>query len=179
MLCGACCQQNYQTLDDSIVWSYTPCHPSDPDPSHNNEAWSFNPNGTITEIMSGKCLDAPGAFSGASLVINTCSGSPTQQWKWSGSGSSRPITNGVSGLCLDMGPVPWVSPCAHPPASTMVMCDTTLSFQQRVSDLVANLTVAEKMVLFADNTQVRWGRVVPRDVSCHRDVSQGCVTIDE
>ena len=83
------------------------------------------------------------------MVINTCSGAVTQQWKWDA--TTHQITNGGgSSLCLDVGKAPSVNPCSVPPASGMAMCDTTLSFQQRVSDLVGNLTVAEKMVLFAN-----------------------------
>ena len=45
--------QNYATTPGSTVWAFTPCHPTDPDPAHNNEAWNLAANGSIVEIMSG------------------------------------------------------------------------------------------------------------------------------
>ena len=73
--------QNYATTPESPVWAFAPCHPDDHDPAHHNEAWSINANGTITEIMSGLCLDTLYGItlSEAPIVINTCSGAPTQQ----------------------------------------------------------------------------------------------------
>jgi hypothetical protein len=73
--------QNYGTSTGSIVWAYSPCHPQDHDPSHYNEAWTMNPNGTITEIMTGMCLDTvhSTAFSQSPIVINPCTGVQTQK----------------------------------------------------------------------------------------------------
>lgn len=73
--------QNYGTTPGSTVWAYSPCHPNDDAPAHQNEAWSFNANGTITEIMSGLCLDTLSSMvlNGISVTINTCSGAATQQ----------------------------------------------------------------------------------------------------
>jgi hypothetical protein len=76
--------QGYGTADGSQVWAYYPCHPSDPDPAHRNEAWNVNGDGTITEIMTGKCLDTEvsGTIDPSDLnavVIRTCNGKTTQQ----------------------------------------------------------------------------------------------------
>ncbi len=74
--------QGYSTTDGSPVWAFFPCHPDDPDPGHRNEAWAVNPNGTITEIMTGKCLDTErSGFIAATnpIVIRACNGKATQQ----------------------------------------------------------------------------------------------------
>ncbi len=135
----------------STVWASSPCHPSDPNPAHNNEAWSVNPNGTITEEMSGLCLDAPTTAVFGSVFINTCSGAATQQWAWDN--TSHHISSGAGpGLCLDVAQLPRTDPCALPPASSMAMCDTTLTFQERVTDLVGNLTLAEKVGLIVTDS---------------------------
>ncbi len=97
-------------------------------------------------------LDAPTTAPNGPVVINTCSSSATQKWIWDS--TTLLITNGAdSNLCLDFGESTWVNPCSLPPASGMAMCDTTLTFQQRVTDLVSNLTTAEKMGLFANGAK--------------------------
>jgi hypothetical protein len=47
-----------------------------------NQAWSFNSNGTITEVQSGLCLDVTGASTanGALVELWTCNGGSNQQW---------------------------------------------------------------------------------------------------
>lgn len=42
-----------------------------------NMAWNFNSNGTITSVMSGKCLDV----SSRHVEVNSCNGSSTQRWE--------------------------------------------------------------------------------------------------
>ena len=58
---------------------------------------------------------------------------------------------GGSNLCLDIGNTPWQNPCSLEPAKSMPMCDTSLTFAQRVANLVGNLSLSEKMgcVVFA------------------------------
>lgn len=72
--------QNYDTTPGSVVWAYSPCHPSGGNPAK-NEAWSLNANGTITELESGLCLDLLDGIvmNGNNIVINTCNGAATQQ----------------------------------------------------------------------------------------------------
>jgi hypothetical protein len=47
-----------------------------------NQEWSFNANGTITEVQSGLCLDVTGASTanGAEVELWTCNGGSNQQW---------------------------------------------------------------------------------------------------
>ncbi len=47
---------NYGTQDGSNIWLFG-CHTSDKDPSHQNQEWSVNSNGTITSVMSGEWID--------------------------------------------------------------------------------------------------------------------------
>ncbi|MEU4746807.1 cellulase family glycosylhydrolase, partial [Actinosynnema sp. NPDC023658] len=51
-------------------------------------------------VYGSKCLDASGGgtTAGTKVVIGDCTGSATQQWNVTGTGT---ITNGQSGLCLD------------------------------------------------------------------------------
>ena len=62
------------------------------------------------------------------------------------------IVSTGSGLCLDdgLGPVKIDSRtcAAGSVAAEMQFCDSSLSFEQRASALVANLTLAEKITLF-------------------------------
>ena len=52
------------------------CHTDDKDPTHQNQEWSVNSNGTITSIMSGKCIEAQdsGTTSGTNVQLNRCTG---------------------------------------------------------------------------------------------------------
>ena len=34
------------------------CHTDDKDPTHQNQEWTMNSNGTFVSTMSGKCLEA-------------------------------------------------------------------------------------------------------------------------
>lgn len=45
------------------------------------QQWVFNPNGTVTQVISGLCLDTTesAVLDALPLIINTCSGAPTQQ----------------------------------------------------------------------------------------------------
>ena len=70
--------QGYATNTGALVWAYSPCHPNDPNPDHQNEAWTINANGTVVEASTGKCLDVKGDFDGAPLLINDCSSRPSQ-----------------------------------------------------------------------------------------------------
>ncbi len=89
------------------------------------------------------------------MYLRSCSpGNPSQQWTWNS--ATLLLSNGVTwnGLqCLDAGPTLWTNPCSQAPASGMAMCDPTLTFQERVSDLVGNLTLQEKLGLFANGAQ--------------------------
>jgi len=48
--------------------------------SGTNQQWTLNPNGSITNLRSGLCLDAAGAGKGALAQLWSCSGANNQQW---------------------------------------------------------------------------------------------------
>jgi hypothetical protein len=108
-----------------------------------------NVNGTITEIMSGKCLDRSnyGTTPGTQVWLYHCTGAFNQQWVVKADGTIRAAD---SGLCLDAGSnvPPPVRPCDVQPGKSMPFCDLTLSIEKRVTNLVANLSTAEKIGLF-------------------------------
>merc|ERR1712151_582916 len=67
-------------------------------------AWNLNTNGTITSVMSGKCLD--GLQSGG-VEVNTCDDRATQHWALSDIGGKTMIRQASGGLCLaDADPSP-------------------------------------------------------------------------
>ena len=44
------------------------CHTDDKDPTHQNQEWTYNSNGTITSVMSGKCMDSQDIGTGKTLA---------------------------------------------------------------------------------------------------------------
>ena len=69
-----------------------------------NGAWVFNSNGTITSVMSGKCLAL--SSSGSAVGVSSCTGKPDQQWSWEQSGNGQVISKAKPGLCVDDGDFP-------------------------------------------------------------------------
>ncbi len=117
------------------------------------------------------------------MTLTPCSTTtPSQQWTYNT--TTHQLTNAVvwDGLvCLDAGPMTWVNPCSLAPASAMAMCDPSLSFQERVSDLVGNLTMEEKAGLFPN-----FASAVPRlnipvyqwwSEALHGGLTRICVTL--
>lgn len=56
-----------------IIWD---CH------GGTNQKWNNNPDGTITGVQSGKCVDtvANGTARGTKIHLWDCHGGPSQQW---------------------------------------------------------------------------------------------------
>lgn len=108
----------------------------------------MNANGTITELMSGKCMDVAqySLDPGAQVWQYHCTGAANQQWKL------VPVTGGYnivgvqSGLCLDAGTS--LPPCTTQPGSGMPWCNPALDWDTRVSNLVANIADTDKPGLF-------------------------------
>jgi endo-1,4-beta-xylanase len=66
---------------------------------HTNANQQFTQNGSTLQVM-GKCLDVPSnAAAGTRVQIWDCSGAANQQWTLNSNGT---ISNGQSGLCLDV-----------------------------------------------------------------------------
>ena len=116
-MCDRCCGQCLHA-EASIGTTYG-CKGiptgSDKSPCDWNGAWTFNPgNQTITSAMSGKCITAAnGGGGGAAVVASTCTGKPSQQWKFGdGAGDAGAMVNGQiesiasPGMCVDDGDLP-------------------------------------------------------------------------
>jgi hypothetical protein len=90
---------------------------------------------------------------GPQVYLTPCTKSHSQQWFWNA--TDHQVTNAQQFFslpqCLDAGAMPWVNPCSQAPASGMAMCDASLSFQERVSDLVGNLTLEGKAGLLGNS----------------------------
>ena len=147
---GACVDiDDYGTTDGSAVWLYSPCHPEDTRPEHQNEAWTVHSDGRITSDMSGKCLTAAVAAAGSAVEIDTCqSGNERQQWVVDGLAGTLKL--GKGNLCLDGGQHAKPSPCD---GQALPFCDLTLPRDVRVRDLVGRLTTEEKLGLFANGAK--------------------------
>ena len=118
------------------------CHTDDKDPTHQNQEWSLNSNGTITSTMSGMCIDAQdfGKTDGTNVQLWSCSGNDNQ--KWSHDSADGTIRGVQSGLCLDVGSK---ASCMDRPWSGYPYCDDKLDAKTRAEDLVSRLTLAEKV----------------------------------
>ncbi|EGD77165.1 beta-glucosidase [Salpingoeca rosetta] len=136
---GSCLDvQGYSTADQATVYTFSPCHPDDPDPSHQNEAWSINANGTITELMSGKCLDRSqyGTSPGTQVWLYHCTGVYNQNWIYNK--TDLTIRANDSGLCLDAGS-PTPRTCDVEPGKSLPFCNTALSYDDRIRDLISRI----------------------------------------
>lgn len=137
----------------------------------------MNADGTITEKMSGKCLDRSdyGTSSGTNVQLWSCTGAHNQ--KWAVNTTDGTIRAPDSGLCLDAGSM-MPRPCDAAPGKSLPFCNTSvcnisnpsathlarthnmyvfagvqLSYEARTKDLVGRLTTAEKMGLFANGAK--------------------------
>jgi hypothetical protein len=103
--------------------------------------------------------------------IKKCNGSPQQKWLYNTTDSTirnkasgghttslqvmfiiiiigLPLMNGRIGLCIDCGSrLPPINPCDQSPSKDLPFCDLTKTFEQRVADLVKQLTPKEKIGL--------------------------------
>jgi hypothetical protein len=117
----------------------------DTDPAHQNEAWSYNANHTITETMSGKCLDRSnyGTSPGTVAWLFHCTGAPNQQWFYNTTDMTIRATD--SGLCLDGG-APQPRACDVAPLKGTPFCDTSLNHDDRAAYIVTQLKPDEKVI---------------------------------
>jgi beta-glucosidase-like glycosyl hydrolase len=145
--------ENYSIEDQATIYVYA-CHTDDKQPDHQNQEFSVNANGTITLIMSGKCLDVSdyGTTPGSQVWQYHCTGATNQQWTLNPvAGGGVQIVNPVSGLCLDAGTV-LPGPCDPGQNSTSLpFCNTTLPFPDRVNYILGQIQAGEVAGLF--NTQ--------------------------
>jgi beta-glucosidase-like glycosyl hydrolase len=141
----------YASADGAKLWTYK-CHPEDTDPAHQNQGWRFRTDGIIEEISTGKVMDRAnyGTTPGSQVWLWTYTGAYNQKWAYNTTDETIRATDTL--LCLDAGGnVPPPSrPCDLDPAKSLPFCNTALSYDQRVKDLLARLTVDEKMGLFVN-----------------------------
>ena len=96
----------------------------------------------LTSLMNKLCVTAEGNFTGANVAIYNCQAdrSTLQQWVYNAT-SGRITLLANPALCLDAGSS---ANCTIPPFSGYKYCDSTLTVQERVDDLLPRLQVAEK-----------------------------------
>lgn len=137
--------EDYGTDDGSVVWTYT-CHTSDKTPSHQNQEWLINSNGTITSTMSGKCMEVESGWNlpGSVIDLNECTGASSQLWNFD-QATGRIVGVG-SGLCLDGGTP--LTPCDIAPTNGYAFCNTSLPITARVADIVNRMQLDEKYGMF-------------------------------
>jgi len=118
-----------------------------------------NSNGTITELMAGKCLDVSGysVEPGAQVWLYHCTGAQNQQWKLAAVPGGYNVVGVQSGLCLDGGSS--VAPCTTNPGASMPFCNPALDVSTRVANLVANIGDSDKPGLF-DTTSTGVGSLM-------------------
>lgn len=68
-------------------------------------------------------------------------------WTVNGTAAAGRLVHVASGLCLDLGRLPWSHGCLDPLQRTLPYCNPALPVPTRVEDLVARLSLSEKVAL--------------------------------
>lgn len=144
------------------------CHTDDKEAGHQNQEWTYNSNGTVTSVISGKCMEAETAIGnndlffpdsklisyhtttmscgcnavGSNVQLNSCSGGDNQRWMYDN--TTGELKGLKSGLCVDVGST---ASCQQKPWSDYPYCNTALDPLKRAQDLVARMEVAEMVCL--------------------------------
>jgi Glycosyl hydrolase family 3 N terminal domain len=119
------------------------------------QTFSWDSQGVLRLVKNGAALDT--ALQGAGpaylgLALELSSVASPQTWTISGSPSSGRLMHVPSNLCLDLGQLPWGHGCLDPAQKALPYCDPTQSVAARVEDLLARLTLPEKVALSGANT---------------------------
>ena len=138
--------QNYGTADQTPL-EIEPCHPDDKTPGHQNQGFVYNSSSMVITAtgdavgsnvdLSNYGKDGPGE----KVWLYHATGANNQQWaydKTTGllqSQSSRIVPAGDK-LCIS---------AAAGRFSTQPWCNSTLSIDERVADMVSRMTLAEKI----------------------------------
>ena len=70
-----CLDGRFRQRDIGLPVTVSKCHFS------NRYRWSYLPDGTIRNVLNGKCLRVPGAASNATVFLDACNASdPKFQW---------------------------------------------------------------------------------------------------
>ena len=90
-------------------------------------------------------LGAGAAYEGLATALSAAA--PAGEWALRGDAAAARLAHAPSGLCLDLGRVPWGHGCLDPAQRALPYCDASAALEARVADLLARLTVAEKVAL--------------------------------
>lgn len=152
--------EGYKTADLSPVWEYA-CHNEDTDPSHQNQLWTYDEatkeiyvpdKGTAKRMRldcSNYCADGPGS----TVWIFHKTGAVNQQWSYDAStGLIKSMQNKWKDhdLCLDSDAPPQPRPCDADPGKSQPWCDTSLSLEDRVKNLVSRIPANRVVGLFSN-----------------------------
>jgi hypothetical protein len=100
---------------------------------------------TVVDKASGLCVTAAVAMPHAGLTLQPCSSESDLQ-TFSYSSSTGVLTHVASGLCVDAG-APRFGCLPGSIAAAFPYCNTSLSFPDRVADLVGRLSLQEKSLM--------------------------------
>jgi len=141
---SSCLDINSWGTDNGDVIHLWTCHTDDKDPTHQNQEFVYHSDTqTFVGTQSGRCIEAAGGGTteGTGIVIWDCNGGADQKWVFNATDNT--LRGGQSGLCLDAGSTNPAA-CTAPPTSTYPFCNTDLSIDQRVQDLVQRIPPATK-----------------------------------
>ena len=136
---------NFQTTANATVYTW----PCGQDGAGTNEAWTVTANAIQSlDANPGMCLvagfpgDPPPAL-GSTITTAVCDSNATSQSLHFDSSTGR-IIHTPTGLCVDSGaqPPPF---CAIANHATWTLCDPTASLDDRATDLVNRLSIADKL----------------------------------
>ena len=85
-----------------------------------------------------------GAYEGLPVLI--ANSTPANEWTNKGTAGAARFVHS-SGLCLDLGRLPWGHGCVDPTQRELPYCDATQTVAARVADLLGRLTLKEKVAL--------------------------------
>jgi hypothetical protein len=138
---------NFNTNPGAEVWTW-PCG----DGSKANEWWTITASSIASQQTPSTCLAAESADVGAAVTTAVCSATdPLQQLAYSP--ATQLIVHTPSGLCVDGGsalpPEQW---CAKPPQANWTICDASAALDDRAADIVARLSLADKIAALGTGT---------------------------
>lgn len=154
------------------VWTYAPNTPW-------GQQWTFDAaRGEVRSLTNGLCAGTANASSGQPLPAGTtvvqvpCSGVAEARWTHDAA-TAHFVWASDTSLCLDAGTA---ASCAEPPLSSLPFCNTALTADDRVADLVPRLQPVEaaSMLSVSNNGVPRLGIPPLRFGEALHGVLSGC-----
>ena len=134
---------NFDTNPNAVVWTW-PCD----DGSGANEEWLVGPSSLTSMQTPATCLavDGGGAPAVGSVVTTAVCAAADPLQALAYSAATGRIVHTPSGLCVDGGSVVPVAPfCTKDDHATWVFCDPSAGIDARVADIVARMSVDDKI----------------------------------